>query len=189
MKIVDFGIAKATSEAPVVRKRHSQEDISQVTEQKISSQTMPGTLMGTPAYLAPEMALGQEVDFRVDQYALGVILFEMLTGDLPFEATTIGQMLQHHISTKPPLLSRKISDSSPTLDALVARLCRKSPSSAFRACERWPRRWKKEVELRLLARGDTALPAHIAEGAEQDKRARTSASPVAKCRCGCSCRC
>ena len=163
VKIVDFGIAKATSEAPVVRKRHSQEDISQVTEQKISSQTMPGTLMGTPAYLAPEMALGQEVDFRVDQYALGVILFEMLTGDLPFEATTIGQMLQHHISTKPPLLSRKISDSSPTLDALVARLLSKKPVERFPSMRAVAEALEKEVELRLLARGDTALPAHIAE--------------------------
>ena len=79
VKIVDFGIAKATGEAPIARKRNSQEDISLVSEQKISAQTMPGTLMGTPAYLAPEMALGHEVDFRVDQYALGVILYETVS--------------------------------------------------------------------------------------------------------------
>ncbi len=163
VKIVDFGIAKATSDAPAVRRRNSQDDISQVSELKISSQTMPGTLMGTPAYLAPEMALGQEVDFRVDQYALGVILFEMLTGELPFEATTIGQMLQHHISTKPPLLSKKIKDSSQTLDALLARLLAKKPQDRFPSMRAVAEALEKEVELRLLARGDTALPAHIAE--------------------------
>ena len=163
VKIVDFGIAKATSEAPVVRKRNSQEDIHQVTEQKISSQTMPGTLMGTPAYLAPEMALGHEVDFRVDQYALGVILYEMVTGELPFEASTIGQMLQHHISTKPPSLSKRCKGSTPSLDALVARLLSKSPEERFPTMRSVGEALEHEVELRLLARGDTALPAHIAE--------------------------
>jgi hypothetical protein len=163
VKIVDFGIAKATSEAPVVRKRNSQENIHQVTEQKISSQTMPGTLMGTPAYLAPEMALGHEVDFRVDQYALGVILYEMVTGELPFEASTIGQMLQHHISTKPPALSKRCKGSTPSLDALVARLLSKSPEERFPTMRSVGEALEHEVELRLLARGDTALPAHIAE--------------------------
>jgi hypothetical protein len=163
VKIVDFGIAKATSEAPVVRKRNSQENIHQVTEQKISSQTMPGTLMGTPAYLAPEMALGHEVDFRVDQYALGVILYEMVTGELPFEASTIGQMLQHHISTKPPPLSKRCKGSTPSLDALVARLLSKSPEERFPTMRSVGEALEHEVELRLLARGDTALPAHIAE--------------------------
>ena len=163
VKIVDFGIAKATSDAPMVRKRNSQDEISVVSDLKISSQTMPGTLMGTPAYLAPEMALGQEVDFRVDQYALGVILFEMVTGQLPFDASTIGQMLQHHISTKPPLLSKRVSGSTPSLDALVARLLAKKPEERFPNMRAVGDALEKEVELRLLARGDTALPAHIAE--------------------------
>ena len=162
VKIVDFGIAKATSDAPVIRKRNSQEDISQVTEQKMSRQTIPGTLMGTPAYLAPEMALGYDVDFRVDQYALGVILYEMLSGELPFEATTIGQMLQHHISTKPPPLSKRNSGSTPSLDALVARLLAKAPEDRFPTMRAVGEALEKEVELRLLARGDIALPAHIA---------------------------
>ena len=163
VKIVDFGIAKATGEAPVVQKRNSQEDLRVVSEQKISAQTMPGTLMGTPAYLAPEMALGHDVDFRVDQYALGVILYEMISGDLPFDATTIGQMLQHHISTKPPLLSKRVSGSTPSLDALVARLLSKKPEERFPNMRAVAEALEKEIELRLLARGDTALPAHIAE--------------------------
>ena len=163
VKIVDFGIAKATNDAPMVRSRNSQENLRQVSDQRISSQTMPGTLMGTPAYLAPEMALGHEVDFRVDQYSLGVILFEMATGQLPFDATTIGQMLQHHISTRPPALSKKANGSTPSLDAIVGRLLAKTPAERFPTMRAVADALEKEIELRLLARGDSSLPAHIAE--------------------------
>lgn len=170
VKIVDFGIAKATANAPMVRNRNSQEDLRPLNEQRISSQTMPGTLMGTPAYLAPEMALGHEVDFRADQYSLGVILFEMVTGALPFEATTIGQMLQHHVATKPPLLSQKAARVSPSMDALTARLLAKAPHERFPSMRAVAEALEKEIELHLLSRGDSSLPRHIAEALHRTRQ-------------------
>ena len=73
------------------------------------------------------------------------------------------RQLQHHISTKPPLLSKRVSGSTPSLDALVARLLSKTPEARFPNMRAVAEALEKETELRLLARGDTALPAHIAE--------------------------
>lgn len=82
-KILDFGIAK------VVRK-----DATQI-------ETQAGTLLGTPYYIAPERALGRTLDARADLYSLGVILYEVLTGWVPFEAENFMDILAQHIRAQP----------------------------------------------------------------------------------------
>src|SRR5262249_4617268 len=65
--------------------------------------TRPGSFMGTPHYIAPEMALGKaQVDYRVDLYALGVVLYEMLTGTRPFEGDNEMALVQAHARERPP---------------------------------------------------------------------------------------
>jgi hypothetical protein len=77
-----------------------------------------GTTVGTPHYLSPEQALGEEVDGRSDVYALGVVLFEMLTGRLPFEGRSVTELLAKHISAPPP----KVSEFEPQVPAALAGL-------------------------------------------------------------------
>jgi serine/threonine-protein kinase len=86
-----------------------------------------GVLAGTPVYMAPEQLAGAPVDGRCDLYALGVVLFELLTGRLPFEAASMGDLLLA-ITTQPaPPLTTLRPDLPTELSDLVARLLAKRP--------------------------------------------------------------
>jgi tRNA A-37 threonylcarbamoyl transferase component Bud32 len=94
-----------------------------------------GVTVGTPHYLSPEQALGEEVDGRSDVYALGVVLFEMLTGRVPFEGRNVIELIAKHISAPPP----KVSDLEPQMPAalagLVDRMLAKEPAKRPDATE------------------------------------------------------
>jgi len=114
VKILDFGVAKlAEAEAGAVKK------------------TASGTMLGTPQYMSPEQAAGQEIDRRTDIYSLGVILYELLTGRCPFEAKTIGEVIVKHLSLAPPHPSRIMQLPrplpGPVVD-VVMRCLEKSPA-------------------------------------------------------------
>ena len=106
VKVLDFGIVHIKSEARL---------------------TGPGEVFGTPEYMAPEQGRGEPCGPATDLYAVGVMLFEMLTGALPFNGT-VTQLAVHHARTPAPRLSSRIPDVHPALDQLVADLLRKDPS-------------------------------------------------------------
>jgi eukaryotic-like serine/threonine-protein kinase len=101
LRIVDFGLARATAAA---------------------SRTGTGIVPGTPAYMAPELLAGAEPDARGDLYALGVMAFELLSGRLPHEASTMGELLRRVAQETPPDLATQRPGTAPGLSALVARL-------------------------------------------------------------------
>jgi eukaryotic-like serine/threonine-protein kinase len=84
VKILDFGIAKS------------------LIPDELSAETVQGAVFGTPEYMSPEAARGEEVDHRADVYSLGVILFDMLCGRPPFEAAQSSEVLAMHIHKQPP---------------------------------------------------------------------------------------
>jgi eukaryotic-like serine/threonine-protein kinase len=94
------------------------------------ARTVEGTFLGSPAYTSPEQAAGKAVDHRTDIYALGVILFELVTGRLPFEAQGIREMLTMQITAPPPHLPDEIvtSDVGQALDAIVQACLAKEPA-------------------------------------------------------------
>ncbi len=106
VKLVDFGIAKVVASA----------------DQKL---TTHGLIMGTPQYMAPEQAAGLAVDARADVYALGLILFELLTGHPPLTGQTASLIMSAHISKPAPSLPAAFPSS---LRTLVARALAKSPA-------------------------------------------------------------
>jgi WD40 repeat protein len=109
VKILDFGIARLGE----------------------SDMTQAGIVLGTPSYLAPEMLLGVKADPRGDMWAVGVILYEMLTGRRPFEAPTITALV-HKIVTEPlPPLDAAALELSPALVAVVSRALEKEPRHRF----------------------------------------------------------
>jgi Protein kinase domain len=110
VKIADFGIAKVL-----------QEEVGDPL-------TISGTTLGTPAYMAPEQALAMKVGPSVDLYAVGVLAYEMLSGDVPFRGSDVAMaiMLQHLNEPAPPLRAAN-PDLDPALSAWVERLLAKAP--------------------------------------------------------------
>ncbi len=108
--VSDFGIARATTEASI---------------------TASGMVIGTPNFMSPEQCGGQKVGPQSDQYSLGVLAFQMLSGQLPFEADDIMQVIQHHYLTPPPDL-RTIRDGLPEeLLAVVYRALAKKAAGRY----------------------------------------------------------
>ena len=103
-------------------------DFGLVHSQSASRLTQEGTLVGTLFYLAPEQIVGESVDSRADLYALGVILYELTTGRLPFAGDEVLNIIsqQLHSLIEPPRTHR--ADLPPALDALIVRLLSKRPA-------------------------------------------------------------
>ncbi len=119
VKLIDLGIAKLPDEG---------------LRPEQARLTAAGMTLGTPAYIAPEQAIAQTVDGRADLYALSVLLFEMLTGKLPFRAADIVTLLTMHISTTPPLVSELAPvpmAQTEAIDDLVDRGLAKAPEDRY----------------------------------------------------------
>jgi serine/threonine-protein kinase len=94
-----------------------------------------GLASGTPRYMSPEQALGEAVDGRADVYALGVMLFQLLTGELPFTGRSAAEVIAAHIAASPPTVSARRPDTPAALVALVDRMLAKEPAKRPTATE------------------------------------------------------
>lgn len=117
--------------------------------------TTTGALSGTPAYMSPEQARGEKVDHHTDIYSLGIMLYEMLAGVVPFQADTTFGMLMKHINDPPP----PIKDLSTDMNALIDRSLAKDPSLRYESAG------ELAGEFMALFNGQTISPGtlHIAE--------------------------
>jgi len=133
--LLDFGLAKLTrpSMRQTVRLKGVGDD---------DAQTKPSQIIGSPAYLSPEQGINLPLDPRCDLYSLGVVAFEMLSGDLPFGAETADAMIQAHVHAPAPRLSTRVSGVSPQLDQLIADLLAKRPSQRPASAEDFRGRWQ-----------------------------------------------
>jgi serine/threonine-protein kinase len=114
--ISDFGLAKLTQS---------------------NTQLSQSGVMGTPAYMSPEQARGdKEIDGRADLYALGAILYQMLTGKLPYEADTPIGLVLKHVTEPPPRLREARPDLPQACDAIVAQAMAKEPDKRFSTASR-----------------------------------------------------
>jgi serine/threonine-protein kinase len=130
VKLIDFGLAKVdTAQLESVALITSERGIEH--EQRI---TGTGAVFGTIAYLAPEVARGMDlVDARADLYALGLVIYEMLSGKHPFDTTDAVELFKRHAATRPPPIAQRAPGVvvPPALEAVVMRLLEKSPDARF----------------------------------------------------------
>ena len=114
VKVIDFGIAKLTDQSEVPG---------------AETTTLSGMFLGTPAYMAPERVFNQPYDGRADVYSVGVMLYEMVAGRLPFETTTGGHiaLMRVHAMQKPIALRSVVPDAHPKLEVAVTSALRKEP--------------------------------------------------------------
>lgn len=112
VKVMDFGIARAMQSG-------------------VTSMTQTGMVVGTPQYLSPEQALGRGVDARSDLYSVGIMLFQLVTGRLPFDADSPLAIAYAHVQEEPVAPSSINRSLPPAVDALIARALKKNPNERF----------------------------------------------------------
>src|SRR5574338_875200 len=95
-----------------------------------TTQTASGLVSGTPAYISPEQAQGLKVDHRTDIYSLGVVLYEILAGRVPFEAETNWTVIYKHIHEAPP----PIPDAQPAIQRILEKALAKNPDDRYQSC-------------------------------------------------------
>ena len=118
-KVTDFGIARSLESDGL---------------------TKTGRVLGTTDYVAPEQAMGQSVDARCDIYALGVLLYEMLTGEVPFQADTLVGVAMKHVNEQMPDVQERCPGVSSALAAVVERATAKEPKKRYPGDGRHARR-------------------------------------------------
>ncbi len=144
VKVTDFGIARAGT----------------------SEMTEAGSIVGTAQYLSPEQARGTDVDQRSDLYSLGIVLYELLTGTLPFTGDTPVEIAMKHLSTVPEAPSARRPEIPRDLDLIVTRALAKDPADRYQSAE------EMEADLERFARGAAVSP-ETEESATQIMRAPT----------------
>jgi eukaryotic-like serine/threonine-protein kinase len=123
VKLLDFGIAKLSSSS-------SPDAAGGMAG---TSGTKTGQVMGTPTYMSPEQAMGRtkEIDHRTDVYALGIIMYQMLTGDVPFHADSFGDLMLLHLQQTPPALQYRRPDLPPVWNDIIQICLAKSREHRF----------------------------------------------------------
>lgn len=110
-----------------------------------SGLTMTGSAVGTPAYMAPEQWSSGAIDLRADVYSLGIMLFEMLTGELPFEGDTPFRLMHMHVYENPRSLTELKPNTSSDIEYIIARALAKQPDDRFQSAGEMSNALRKAV--------------------------------------------
>lgn len=125
VKMLDFGLAKMMLSG-------SASDSSDPTI-ALGGQTAYGVVLGTVSYMSPEQALGRDIDQRSDLFSLGVVLYQMLTGRLPFEGKSATEIIDHILHTEPVAIARFNYDVPPELERIVRKCMEKDRARRYQS--------------------------------------------------------
>lgn len=146
VKVLDFGLAKL-AEKP--SDKSSDFD-------SLSSLTEAGTVMGTVSYMSPEQARGLDVDARTDIFSLGVVMYELLSGKLPFEGTTASDIIASILRSEPPPLASYCPDIPNELEQIVLKALAKKLEARYQQVQEFAYDLKtltRELELQAMLAG------------------------------------
>jgi serine/threonine protein kinase/Tol biopolymer transport system component len=153
VKILDFGLAK------VLEPESSQSD-----DKTLSTLTESGAVLGTTAYMSPEQARGDRADQRSDLFAFGAVLYEMLSGQRPFQGTSPVETLHAVLTLEPTPLAALKKDIAPALDEIVRHCLEKAPEERFQSA--------RDLVFDLKRVSGTAIPTPIVGGRWSARRKR-----------------
>jgi eukaryotic-like serine/threonine-protein kinase len=142
-KLADFGLAKLAEESP------SPTDETKTRTDTLTGRTRAGMVMGTIAYMSPEQAQGKAIDARSDIFSFGVVLYEQLAGQRPFDGRNDLETLQRVIHEVPPILGEHIPAA---LRTLVEKALKKDPEERYQSMR------EMVADLRSLARASDGQP-------------------------------
>lgn len=120
--------------------------------------TAPGMVIGTPAYISPEQAQGHQLDSRTDIYSLGIVLYEMITGELPFNADDITALLLQHVQQQPPLPSSVVDEIPTGLEAVILKTLEKNPNRRFQTMKAVAKALRASLPATGELNADETLP-------------------------------
>ena len=153
IKILDFGLAKLMQTPPD----------SDGNAPTMTRGTDPGMVMGTAGYMSPEQVRGKEVDHRIDIFAFGAILYEMLTGTRAFHRPTSAETMSAILNDDPPAISQLVQTTTPGLQRVVHRCLEKNPEQRFHSAS--------DLSFALEALSESgSVPAVAASGAPGQRR-------------------
>ena len=115
IKVLDFGLAKLT-----------ENELSQA-----AAETNPGVVMGTPRYISPEQARGLDVDLRTDIFSLGTVIYELVTGKLPFEGETTSDVIAALIKDEPESMRTSVSELPVEFEQVVSKALAKDRGQRY----------------------------------------------------------
>ncbi len=139
VKVLDFGLAKLTETRGAERGTRKQEDETPLPDasdiHRSSSReqpsTMSGTVMGTPRYMSPEQARGLKLDTRTDIFSLGVVFYEMVTGEPAFAGPSTAEVFVALLEKEPPPLRQFVDDVPDSLQAIINQMLAKEPAQRY----------------------------------------------------------
>jgi serine/threonine protein kinase/Flp pilus assembly protein TadD len=123
VKVLDFGLAKI--------KRPAEQPVA--SDSSTIAKTEPGVVMGTVPYMSPEQALGREVDHRSDLFSLGVVLYEMATGRLPFSGANMSETLDRILHAQPEAMARLNYNAPAELERIGRKCLEKEPERRYQS--------------------------------------------------------
>ena len=147
VKVLDFGLAKFTEQ-----RSYGSSPSDREAETEAAFNTSPGLVMGTVSYMSPEQASGSHVDARTDIFSLGVLLYEMLSGRLPFEGKTASEIIVSIIGKRQPPLARYAPEIPSELERIVGKSLSKNRDDRYQTLKDMLidlKRLKRQLELEV----------------------------------------
>jgi non-specific serine/threonine protein kinase len=159
-KVLDFGLAKLSPRAQG-SSRASTGSASVTLADSADDLTRPGSTIGTVAYMSPEQARGEELDSRSDLFSLGVVLYEMSTGRLPFSGNTSALVFEAILNRTPASPLRLNSQLSPELAKIIEKAMEKNPEARYQSAQ------QLHEDLKRLKHDSDSGRTAAAKGAEK----------------------